>query len=486
VSAERFAPLLISLTLAACGPLAGTTQITRTVGGASRPGIFVSPYSYEHFIRAELAEQAGDLPLAAQEYRLARAGPEDDPLLIARLADVLDRLGRSSEAMSLLDDGAELSADDESIWLTRGAIHERHERLDEAEQALGRAVASAPASEAGPIALAALLRQRGRAGDADAVLERYLARARGAGAARARLALSVDQNDPLAAAEAVRALLEAAPARSDEVRAAARTVLDGGHPELALRLLAALPDHRGDRELRLRAMIEARAFEAAEGLLSGWMPDGTDELLLVAEGYLTIERPQRALELGRVAAAGDGGPRARLVIGRALAGAGHSAEAAAVLAELGPGSRAWPGAPIALARALRDMGRVAAAAETLSSAQSRSSHVELQLELSHMRRAAGLDASALSALDGDAPRLIAARARLLDALGRRDAAATAYLELPVDDASVPLVVRLRARAEQALREGDRARAIELIRESLDYAPENRLAQARLVELTSGS
>ncbi len=474
--------LVGGLTLCACGPLSGTHQIRRTVGGQSRSGIFVSPYSYEHFIRAELAELHGDLRLAAEEYRLARAGPEDDPLLIARLADVLDRLGRTTEAMQLLDQAGELSEDDESVWLTRGRIHQRHGRLDEAGEAFGRAVAAAPASEAGPLALAALLRERGQAGEADAALERYLARARGAGAARARLALAIDRRDPLAAAGAVRALLEAAPARGDEVRAAARTAFDGGHPELALRLLSALPDGPGDRELRLRAMIEARAFERAEGLLARWMPDGPDELVRVASGYLAIGMPERALELGRVAVTSEGGPLAHLIVGRALLASGHPAEAAEVLAQIEPGTRAWPDAPIELAHALRRLGHTAVAAETLAHAQARSGHLALQLELSRTRRAAGLEEPALRALAGDDVTLRAARARLLDDLGRHEDAASAYAEIPADSVGVNTADRVRAQAERALRDGDRPRALALMRARVEKAPEDRLAQSRLAAL----
>lgn len=476
---------LLALALTGCGAF-GTPQIRRTVGGESRVGNYVSPYSYEHFIRGELAAARGDLREAAEEYRLARAGPADDPFLLARLADVLDRLGRENEAMQILAQGDELSPDDESIHLQRGRIHERHDRLDEAADAYARAASAAPGSEQGPLALAALLRRRDQATEADAVLERYLGRARGAGAARARLALAIERRDPLAAAEAVRALLEAAPARASEVRAAARTALDGGQPELALRLLAALPDDPEDRATRLRAAIEARQHELAEGMLAERMPTSPPELIAVAEGYLAIGMPARALELGRVAMSEDGGPLARLVVGRALAATERADEGAVILSSIEPGSRAWPDAPLALADALRLRGRPALAAEALARAASRGPDPRLSIALADARLEAGDGAAALAALAGDGAAIRAARARALDRLGRHAEAVQAYLEVPVDDPAVPSGDRARAQAERALAAGERDRAVTLLRERTERAPEDGSARRRLDELLGAS
>ncbi|MEZ4335746.1 MAG: tetratricopeptide repeat protein [Sandaracinaceae bacterium] len=484
-ASTRLSRFLLAVALTGCGAF-GTPQIRRTVGGESRVGNYVSPYSYEHFVRGELAAERGDLREAYDEYRQARTGPADDPLLIARLADVLDQLGHEVEALELLAQGDELSPDDESIHMERGRIHERHDRLDDAADAYGRAASAAPSSEQGPLALAALLRRRDEPTEADAVLERYLGRARGAGAARARLALAIERRDPLAAAEAVRALLEAAPARASEVRAAAVTALDGGQPELALRLLAALAEDPADRPLRLRAAIEARQRELAEGMLAEWMPAEPNDLIQVADGYLAIGMPERALELGRVAMGEDGGPLARLVVARALIATGHPDEAAPMLAALEPGSRAWPGAPLALAEAMRAMGRPALAAETLARAAERAPDPALSVALADARLDTGAGEAALAALAGEAALVRAARARVLDRLGRHADAVTAYLEVPVDDPTVPLADRARAQAERALADGQRERAVSLLREQAEAAPEDAAARRRLDELLSAS
>src|SRR5690606_28861174 len=309
-----------------------------------------SPFSYEHFVRGELAYLAGDLRRAREEYQLARAGPEDDPLLIARLADVLDRLGHEAEAIALLREGEALDPDSELVWLTRGRIHERHARMGEAREAYSRALSVAPRSEEGPLALAALLRREGEPEEADAVLERYLERARGAGAARARLALAIEHGQAQAAADAVRSLLEVAPARSDEVRSAVRAALEAGQPELAQRLLAALPEVEADRALRLRAALEAGDRDRAEGLLASWMPETPPELVEVAGGYLAIGMPDRAVELARVAGRSDGGTPARLGLGRAPR-AGHARARRRARARRGPGRRGPAGAAGARSRA---------------------------------------------------------------------------------------------------------------------------------------
>lgn len=472
---------LVVLASIGCGPMYGAGTITRRLDGEPRTGIFVSPFSYEHFVRGELAYVAGDLRQAREEYLLARAGPEDDPLLIARLADVLDRLGREEEALAVLREGDALDAESELISLTRGRIHERRGRIEEAKEAYSRALSLAPRSEDGPLALAALLRAHGEPAEADAVLERYLERAGGAGAARARLALAVEHGQAQAAADAVRALLEIAPARAGEVRSAVRAALDAGQPELAQRLLAALPEADADRPLRLRAALDAGDRARAEGLLASWMPDTTSELVTVARGYLAVGMPDRAIELAQVALRTDGGPTAQLVLGRALRARGRLGEAVEVLATIGPGTGAWPEAPLELAETLRSAGLPALAAEALARAHAERPTIELAIALAAAREEAGDPAGALAALEGDDARVRVARARLLERLGRVDEAATLYATLG-DDPAIGEGARLRAEVEAAWRDGERERAIARLSEWVEAAPEDLLARARLAEL----
>ena len=355
----RLACLALATFVTGCGA-GGSPTIQRTVGGRAQRGIFVSPFSYEHFIRAELAELRGDLPEARQHYELSRAGPEDDPMLIARLADVTDRMGNEARALAILERGDALDPRSELIELARGAIHARHDRDEEAIEAYARAAALAPRSERGPIALAALLREHDRAAESDAVLERYLERADDpasrAGAARVELRLAVERGDAGAAFEAVRALIAAAPIRADEVRDAIVTALDDGRAELALRLMDALPERPDDRPLRLRVALAARDRDRAEAVLATWIPDEPAELVPIAEGYLAIGRPERAAELAEVALRTDQSVLGQLTLARARRAMGQPGAAAAILSEIDPASQAWPAAPEELARALEDRG----------------------------------------------------------------------------------------------------------------------------------
>lgn len=451
------------------------------MGERSRVGIFVSPSSYENFLRAELARETGDLRIAAERYQAARSGPEDDVLIIARLADVYDRLDREQDALALLDEGDALDPNSETLHLARGQIHERRGRPEEAERAYAAASAAAPRSEAGPLALAALMRAQSQPERADAVLERYLSRAGGAGAARARLSLAVEHGDAYAAAEAVRALLEHAPARAGEVREAVTVALDAGRPELALRLLAAMPEIEEDRPLRLRAMLAARRPDEARALLATWMPEGPTELLRVAEGYLATGDAARAHDLAQVALRGDGGASARLVLGRALRALERPDEAASVLATIEPGSQAWPAAPLELAQALRDAGQPGLAAEALSQARARRDDLRLALALASAREAAGNRDGAIAAVEGDDPRLVAARAGLLER-GGDEAANALYAGLDPDAPSLSARDRARVMAERAAASGDGARATERLRAWTERAPGDLAGRVRLVEL----
>ncbi|MCA9583119.1 MAG: tetratricopeptide repeat protein, partial [Myxococcales bacterium] len=61
-----------------CGG-AKTPEVTRTLDGAARRGYFVSPYSYEWYVRGELAMERGDFEGAADAFERALLGPEEDP-----------------------------------------------------------------------------------------------------------------------------------------------------------------------------------------------------------------------------------------------------------------------------------------------------------------------------------------------------------------------------------------------------------------------
>lgn len=329
----------------------------RTVGGEVREGPAVSPYAYEHYVRGELALARGDLAEAALELDEARAGGRDDPYVLARLADVLDRLEQPARAQELLDEAEQLDPEAEVVWLTRGRLAERHDRLDEAEAAYAEASAAAPESSDGPLALAAVLRRRDREAEADAVLDRFVERAEGgADASRAQLAAAVARGDADGAERALRALLEVAPARGEEVRAAARLALAAERPELALRLFEATPAGPEDRTDRLRAALAARDADRAEGILALWGPEGAEELLLAGRAYLALGRAEDAVALFEVADRAGAGSEARRWLGAALRAQGELARSAEVLGAISPGAAAYQAARRELALTLQAAG----------------------------------------------------------------------------------------------------------------------------------
>lgn len=360
------APALVLLA-AGCGG-SSAVPIERTVGGERRLGTFVSPYSYEHFVRGELARERGQWAEAAEHYEFARAGAEDDPLLAARLADVRDRLGDRAAAERALDEGERLDADAEIVWMTRGEIAERHGELEAAIAAYARAAQAAGAGDGPVLALARVLRAIGNAERADAVLEEYIARAGDpAGAARARLSLALARSDARAAGLAALDLARASSFHAREVAAAARALLDAGHPTLARRMIAVLPDDAVPRLLRLRVALAAGARDEAEALLLRWRPDDPGELIEAAQAWIEIGEPAYASELAEVALARGGGSEARLLLARAWLGQGRIGDAVALAASIPPGDSRRDPARALIAEALERAGLPALAAEVRAS-----------------------------------------------------------------------------------------------------------------------
>lgn len=333
------------------------TTATRVIDGERRTAV-VSPYVYEHFMRAELAAQLGRDDEAVDEYRRARLGPTDDVLIVARLAEALDRLGRHDDADRVLAEGEQLDADSEALWLARARIAANRDRLTDAVDAAARAAELAPDSDDPLIVLSDLLRRTDATPRADAVLTR-------AGdsptALRARVTAAIVRGDGPAAAEAIERLLRVAPARIDEVHAAAELALTDDHPALALHLLQRLPEQRG-RTLKIHALLatgrraEAAALLRAEPTESFGSPVEHASLLLRAgELDRAIEVAEAAIALGDV--------RAWVVLGTARLREGDAVAAAEAFARVPRGARGERDAREGLGEALSAAGLEALARE---------------------------------------------------------------------------------------------------------------------------
>lgn len=367
-SRSRGARLVLALLLPACGASPDAT-VVRRIDGRAVEGTFVSPHAYEHFLRGELAFAAGDWETAAAELREARGGGRDDPFLLARLAESLDRAGRPDGARAVLATGAAAFPGSPYLALAEGRIAERAGDLEGALAAYHAAARGRDPTGEATLALAALLERTGRGGRAEAVLADLAAGADGLtapGPWRARLALALSRGDVDAAGAAVRGLLRTAPARRGEARQAARLALAGGDPALALRVLAALPVTEGDVGLRVRALARLGRFEEAEALLA--RPDTAVAVGPLRQGAWALRagRPDVAEELATAALAAGAGPAARRLRGRARIARGEIAGGALDLTAATPGAARDADTLVDLAEALGEAGRPALAHEVLA------------------------------------------------------------------------------------------------------------------------
>lgn len=323
-----------------------------------RRNAVVSPYAYEHFMRAEMAAQLGRDAEAVDEYRLARLGPADDVLIIARLAEALERLGRHDDADAVIAEGVELDADSEALWLARARIHAGRDQLERAVDAAAHAAELAPESDEPLIVLSELLQRTEATARVDAVLSRA---GDSSTALRARVVAAIAQRDGVAAGEAIEHLLRVAPARMDEVQAAARLALDGDRPVLALQLARRLPQDRG-RVLHIEALLAAgRRSDAAAVVRSepsesfGSVAEHADLLLRSGEHDRAIETAEAAIALGDV--------RGWVVLGQAHLNEGAFAAAAEAFSHVPIGARGDEDARRGLAEALGASGLNALADE---------------------------------------------------------------------------------------------------------------------------
>ena len=477
---------LVVLFAAACGA-AETPVVVRRIDGERRAGHFVSPFSYEHFIRGEIALAHGDLAHAAEQFELARAGPEEDPLVLARLVEVLDRLDRRAEADEVLRGALQTFPEAETLWLTRGRLAERRGDMRRAIASYERAEAMAPRSELGPIALADLLASNDAPGRADAVLARFVRRApeRSPAALRARMRLALIRGDARTAVRTIRALVRVAPARADEVEEVANAALAEGHPALAASVLDAMPRGLVDPALHVRALAEAGRFDRAEAILAATPADALGGPVTEARLYLAAGMAERADELADAIAITEPGPDVWLVSGLAKLALGRFDEAAARLAKVPRGARGYVEARLALARTLRARSLDALAADVLSESLSGAVDDEAALReaLADARLATGDETLALAAVEPlEGPRGLAARARVLEQTGRMDEASDLWARVPPDAPGITARTRLRSRAARMLADGERERALRLLSRWVARAPEDELTRARFEQL----
>lgn len=360
-------PMSAALVLGAwlVGCAGSAPHVTRaTEEGVVSSGPYVSPYQYEHYLRGELALASGQPAQAAREFALARTGSADDAWLRARHAQALADAGEWERAGRVLDDSLARFPRSLELHLTRARWAEGQGRDEVALAALTVAEEVAPDAPEGPLAHAALLSRLGRDGDAEAVLDRFLARSPDGHAYAARLELALRRAQLDAAVRVVRAWSEHPPRERAALRRVAELALEQGRPELTLSLLDA-PTGPDERLLCLRAYAQAGRYDEAEAQLALVRDDEVGGLERRAALYLEVRRADVALELlGEAVARPEvATPGQALVIGACLLQLGRPAEAAGWLARVPGDSTDGATARAQLVRALRSAGLPALAAE---------------------------------------------------------------------------------------------------------------------------
>lgn len=372
------AGLILALVSALVACRAGPYPVTRVMGGERRAGVFVSPYAYEHFVRAELAAAHGDDELAVNEYRLARAGSVDDAYVIARLAGALMRLLRLEEADAALAEGDVVDPESEAIAVARGDLYRMRSDDEAAVASYVRAAELAPSSDTPIFRLAALLESTGAAGRALEALASGSSPAR----LRAALAIAVARRDAASAGRIAERLSRIAPVYAADIAEAAQLALTEGRPILALHLLRhPLLGENRLLPLRARALLAAGRSEEAEVLVVGSSDRAIPEATERASLLLAVGRADLALEIAELAA-GAGDERARVWVAASALELLDAPRAAEVAARI----------PAAASDGAR-------ATQILDDALRTSGLPELAVEVHAAREATALAASRLQALE---------------------------------------------------------------------------------------
>lgn len=319
------------------GDAAGTTAPARLRGVAAQVP-FVSPASYEGFIRGELAEARGDRPRAIAAYRAAIELGEDDPFLVARLAETLDRAGQPSAAEATIAGALDHYPESEALLLAKARVARRAGRQGEALAAYEHAQAAA-ATPATALEQVAYLRELGGEERSLEALKALAREHRGGVRDRLRieleLALAARKEPQLA--RCARDWLALGGGDPVLTQRAADALLQHGRAALALELLSAVPASEADAALRLRVTLALGRSAECEHILSSTPPHWLGGPLAMAEAYLRAGRPDEALRVLQESDSseddvGTAARRAELVA-RALAAAGRTREASALLGQ---------------------------------------------------------------------------------------------------------------------------------------------------------
>ena len=264
----------------ACGSASSTaSSLPRRLNGRTEAGYFVSASAYESFLRAELHRDAGEWREAAADYRMALADAEEDPYVIAQLADALDRGGESAEAVETLASGAERHPHSEAIDLARGRIARRHHDDNTAIAAFTRATEDAPDSSDAVVELAESFAATGDVAHATTLLRAFCTRsdAPHRDATNALFELALIQQDAQLAAETLGDLLGETRISREKMGDFANLIAAKPVTPRALRRVLSLLPHTTVEEQKARIEFALVANDKARA--ASWIRESTPEAL---------------------------------------------------------------------------------------------------------------------------------------------------------------------------------------------------------------
>jgi predicted Zn-dependent protease len=291
---------LITLAFAACAtrlPASPSTALKEPPSAepGRRPMVarFISPYTYEWFVRAELARAAGRLPQAIEAYQAALASADEEPEIMARLGSALAQTGQSARAASVLEEASQLDPRSESVWLARAELLVQAGDLEGAYAALEHAEHVAPDSARGPLRMASLLAEHGQLERAQAVLERFRLRNQPSAVDtyQTELTRALLSRDPQAVFAATAPYRLGAAARpSARLRDAAQLLLEHGRAAHALRVLELLPASERDAALEIEVLLATGSLAQLEAWLTLHEPSGARERANAARAALLLRK----------------------------------------------------------------------------------------------------------------------------------------------------------------------------------------------------
>jgi tetratricopeptide (TPR) repeat protein len=340
---------LYALLGAGCGHAPAPEPRTAPASGAAVPHrgtapVFVSPSSYEGFIRGELQAARGAHARAIESYRAAIDLGDSDPYLIAKLAEELDRAGLDAEARDLLTRAIDKHPKSEALALASARAYRRH---DDAERALSSYARAEELARSSDTALERITYLR-ELGNHERAVEALYALAKRQepshnGSVRDRvrveLELALLGQHRMPVVSCARDWLALGGGDAQLTRRAASAMFAMGYFALALELLAVVPASEDDGQLRLRSAIALGRTAECEHILSSLPPHWLGGPLIMGEAYLAIGLPEQALRILSESTTGNedastAAQRTQL-IARSLVAAGRANEAAKLIGRAG-------------------------------------------------------------------------------------------------------------------------------------------------------